>query len=666
MTSRAVRLALSGLCAGFFWSTLTLAAPADDGSTAPLYTQAQAQAGAKVFEKVCISCHGDKLQGGAGPTLIGTGFIGKWTSGGKSVEDFRKFMQATMPADKAGSLSEGDSYDVIAFIMSRNGYPAGEAPLSGVTAWQLFPPPEGFPKKAHITKPLPAAPETVAQATTRKPDDAELSHQTESEWLAYNGDLTGQHYSTLDQITAKNAKRLAVHCIYQLGEIGSFQSSPIVYDGVVYVTSPYRTYAFNATNCAPIWTHNYYVDMPSPVWTSRGAAIYRGKIFRVTPNGHLIALDSKTGKLLWDALLCDETLGYWLSAAPVAYDGKVFIGLAGADFGADGHIYALDADTGRVVWTFNPIPTGKEVGAETWRAGADHGGGSTWSTYTIDPKNGLFLASIGNPAPDYDGEARPGDNLFTDSVVALDYKTGAVKWWVQQVPHDLHDWDTAAAPTLYDQDGKHYLAVGSKGGWLYLYDRATRKLLAQPEISSHLNTDIPLSVEGVRHCPGIVGGVEWNGVTYSPREKLIYVNSVDWCGVSKYKAEHYVEGRAYFGGTHAFDPPEMAKGWTRAFDAATGAAGWVRESKTPMVAALTPTAGGVVFTGDLNGNFLALDAHSGETLYQFNTGGALAGGVSTYKIGDTQYVAATSGNQSRSVWKSTGAMTVILFSLRKD
>jgi len=412
-----------------------------------------------------------------------------------------------------------------------------------------------------------------------------------------------------------------------------------------------------------MWEQDYPPDMSPPLNVSRGVSIYRGKIFRVTPNGHLLALDAKSGKVLWDAWISDLTLGYWLTAAPIAYDGKVFIGTAGADFGANAHIYAFATESGKLVWRFNVIPTGKEAGAETWGKGAEHGGGSIWSTFALDRTKGLIFAPIGNPAPDFDGAKRPGANLYTNSVLALDYRTGKLAWFVQQVPHDIHDYDTAAAPALYEQDGKSYMAVANKGGWLYLYDRDTHKLIARSEASEHENTDVPLTVAGVHHCPGLVGGVEWNGPAYSPQDKLIYVNSVDWCATTRVTENRYVEGASYMGGEYTWDTVETAKGWTKAFNASTGNQVWSRESRTPMIAALTPTAGGVIFTGDLDGNFLTLDAATGSVLYRFNTGGAVAGAASTYLVDGKQYVAITSGNASRSIWKTTGAATVVVFAV---
>jgi PQQ-dependent dehydrogenase (methanol/ethanol family) len=503
-------------------------------------------------------------------------------------------------------------------------------------------------------------------ATTSAPGDAELVVGSDSSWLMYNRVYTGIRYSALDQINRVTAHNLQVKCIFQAGEVGTFQTSPVVYDGMMYLTTAWSTYAIDPSNCDLIWTHNYPVDEDVELSGVRGVAIYRGKVFRVTPDGHLLAIDAKTGKLLWDVWVANKELGYLLSAAPVAYDGRVYIGEAGADWGANAHLYAFDTETGRQLWTFNVIPTGKEAGASTWGSGAEHGGGSMWTSFSLDPATSQLFVSIGNPAPDFDGALRPGANLFTDSVVALDYRTGKLVWYVQQVPHDTHDWDTAAAPILYDVDGKGYMAVANKGGWLYIYDRRSHKLIARTEVTTRLNDTAPLTVEGVHHCPGIQGGAEWNGPAFSPKEKLLYVNTVDWCGTSKLEASRFIAGSVYMGGTHVYDPVSMARGWTRALDATTGKTVWTRQSNSPMVAGVTPTAGGVVLTGDLNGNFLVLDSHSGETLYRFHAGGAVAGGVSTYLIAGKQYVAAATGNTSRLVWQTRGAATVVVFGLDED
>jgi alcohol dehydrogenase (cytochrome c) len=639
-----------------------MAAAQPKSATGPFFDSSQASRGAKAYTDHCQSCHGANLEGGAGPALVGTSFTGKWAQGTLTLEDFHRTVKTQMPLGAGGSLADDLYIDTVAYILSRNGYAAGEEPLTDANMDRVLRRPSGTGtletadgRRSRLD--LPAQPETVAVATTDGPDDDAVANPPAADWLMYNRTLDGQRYSSLDQITRKNAGKMTATCLFQLGEVGWFQANPVVYDGVMYITSPYNTYAINARTCEKIWTRLYPENsegMTGPVRVVRGVALYKGKIFRVTPNGHLLALDAKTGDVLWDVLLTDVHHGYWLSAAPIAYDGKVIIAEAGADWGANGHIFALNADNGKVVWKFDVIPTGTQPGANTWKSGSEHGGGSSWSTYTLSPREGRLYVSVGNPAPSFNGAMRPGDNLYTDSVVVLDFHTGKLIWYVQQIAHDIHDWDTGDAPVIYEQNGRSYMAV---------YDRMSHKLLTKMVVTSQKNMDAPITPEGTYVCPGSQGGVEWNGAAYSPNDRLLFVNAVDWCGTSTLIEDRYVEGSMYFNGSYKLDPKDRAKGWTRAFDAGTGQPAWTRQSPTPMLAALTPTAGGVLFTGDLDGYFLALDSKTGETLYRFNTGGAIAGAPATYLVDGKQYVAITSGNSSRVVWHDAGAMTVAVFSL---
>jgi glucose dehydrogenase len=255
---------------------------------------------------------------------------------------------------------------------------------------------------------------------------------------------------------------------------------------------------------------------------------------------------------------------------------------------------------------------------------------------------------------------RPGDNLYSDSVVVLDADTGKLDWYVQQVAHDEHDWNTAAPPVLYEIGARRYMAAATKGGWLYIYDRDSHKLIARSEISSHLNADQAPTTAGVRTCPGTLGGAEWNGPAFDPKTRRLFVNSVDWCATF---IRQPAGGHNTFGGSVRFDPIDQAGGWTRAFDAADGRALWAVKSDAPMVAGVTPTASGLVFTGSPNGDFMALDARTGAILYRFNTGGGVSGGVSTYSVDGRQYVAVASGNASRTIWKTRGAATIVVFGL---
>ena len=647
-------------------------------SGTPSFSAAQAQTGQGVYSANCQSCHGANLQGGAGPALAGPGFLSKWANGKHQLADLYGVISKQMPLNAPGSLSQKQYLDVTAYILSRNNYKAGGGALSSETLKIKLAKPaatmaaggaasadtaaKAAPAPTDLPKAMTANP---GQAGGSAPTDAELNNVPGGEWLTYNRTLTGERYSPLNQITADNAANLQVKCVFQVGETGAFQTGPVVYKGVMYLTTPRNTYAIRADTCTKVWESDYTPKGAEPFPVNRGVALYDGKLFRGTTDGHLIALDAATGKMLWDTWVADSSKAYFLSAAPVAYDGKVYLGEAGADWGANSHVYAFDANTGKPMWTFDVIPTGNQPGADSWKKGAEHGGGSVWTTLALDQASHLLYVSIGNPAPDLNGGLRPGANLYTDSVVVLDTNTGKLAWYAQQVTHDTHDWDTAAAPIVYNLNGGKFMAVANKGGWLYIYDRATHKLVSRQEITTHLNADKPTSLTGRRDCPGTLGGAEWNGPALDPTKNVLYVNSVDWCATYKIGETRYVEGGIYFGGDATLDPATDGRGWTRAYNASTGEPMWSVKMPTPMLAGLTPTAGGVLFTGNLNGDFVALDASDGKQLYSFRTGGAVAGGTPTYLVNGQQYVATASGNASRSIWSTTGAATIFVFSVPK-
>jgi alcohol dehydrogenase (cytochrome c) len=630
---------------------------------APRFTAAQVARGHATYALRCSSCHGASLEGGAGPPLSGTVFASHWLTGRYSVADLHFIVSTSMPLPTPASLPARDYLDITAYVLATNGYRPGRAELGAATL--SAPLTARAPAAAEAGRPAlyPAAPASVHSASTDQPSDAELSAADPADWLMYNRDYGSQRYSPLDQINGSNASHLAVVCAFQTGESGWYQASPVVYKGRIYVTTAYNTYAVDGRDCHTLWVARYKGATESPVVQTRGAALYRGKLFRTTPDGHLLALDLGTGAVLWDATVSDDRRGYWLSGAPLAYSGKVFVGEAGAEAGITAHIFAFDAQNGARLWTFNVVPRGGEPGADTWASGSEHGGGSSWSSFSLSPEHGLLYAPIGNPAPDFNGDARPGANLYTDSIVALDVDTGHLDWYAQQVPHDVHDWDTGAAPALYELNGRRLAAVTSKSGFLYLYDRASHALVAKSEVSTHLNIDQPVTPEGVRVCPGLTGGVQWNGPAYSPPLHMLFVNSVEWCGKYRSGPARFIEGASFYGGRYEWEPAENAHGWIRAFDAGTGAEAWAHATERPMVAGITATAAGILFTGDLAGRFLVLAARDGTTLYSFNTGGSIAGAVSTYAVGGRQYVAVPSGHNAPAVWRASGSASLFVFAV---
>jgi glucose dehydrogenase len=280
----------------------------------------------------------------------------------------------------------------------------------------------------------------------------------------------------------------------------------------------------------------------------------------------------------------------------------------------------------------------------------------------IDPVQRLLFVPTGNPAPDFNDASRGGDNLYTDSVVALDLATGKLAWYVQQVAHDMHDWDTAAAPALYAHGGHNVMAVASKNGLLYQYDRDSHQTLSQVPFTTRSNVDALPTAAGVHVCPGALG--QYNGPAFSPQSGRVFVAAADRCNVLTRDEPHYVPGGVYFGGLFRMDPPALQSGWIKAFDAVSGREIWSVHRRDPVLAAVTPTAGGLLLTGDMGGSFLALDARDGRVLYEFPTGGPVAAGISVYAVAGREYIAVPSGSSSRDAASATGAAMLIVFSVQ--
>ena len=493
---------------------------------------------------------------------------------------------------------------------------------------------------------------------------------TPGPWPTYNNGYNGQRFSPAKQITRANVTTLKRVCEAHLGDVGSFHSGPIVIGTTIYVTTAHTTVALDATRCAIRWRHVYKPEQQEVYPVNRGVAYLDGRVFRGTGDGRVFALDAATGKLLWQVKAGDPLVGEFFSSAPIAWNGLVFIGAAGGDWGIRGFMLALDAKSGKEKWRFHTIPMGDETGANTWKNPdtARHGGGAMWTSYTLDTAAGELFVPVGNPAPDYAPDFRPGDNLFTDSVVVLDARTGKLKWYHQFTANDGLDYDFGAAPALYaNRKGAKLLAAGSKDGNLYAIDRVARRVLFKTPVTTIKNADAKPTTEGVLACPGSDGGVEWNGPAVDPSSRAIYVGSVDWCQIYLTGTPEYKAGQLYRGTGHSAWQERAGsepRGWIYAVDGETGNTLWRYHAEAPVVAGVTPTAGGVVFSGDLNGNFLAIDAASGAELYKFNTGGAVAGGVITYEIGGRQYVALTSGNVSRATFSgTTGSPKIVIMTI---
>ena len=511
------------------------------------------------------------------------------------------------------------------------------------------------------------------QPATQEPSQAELDQADlePRQWLTTNKGYLGYRYSKLTQINAQNVQGLKRVCSFQLGEQGSYQGGPLVYNGVLYTTSALGTFAIDAATCEKRWSYQHKPGQYMGQHNNKGAAIAGGRVIRGTPDGHLIALDAKTGALLWDRVVMDASGGEYATAAPLVWKDMVFIGKAGGDLGIRGEMMAFRARDGGKLWGFHTIPSPGETGSETWKIAAsiEHGGGGTWTSYSLDPVAGLLLIPVGNAGPDFNNDVRPGNNLFTNSIVALDAMTGRLKWWHQLIGPEDRDWDTAVVAAFDTPDGRRLAAGAGKDGVMHVVDRSTGKLVFTTSlVSQYTNRDTAIPTDAnIRLCP--IAAVQWNGPAYSADTNLLYMNGIDWCAKAiKGPTPEYVRGKTYLGwatptGYGDRDPIEESFGLVNAIDPANGQIKWRYRVASPPVAGLTATAGGLVVTADVNGDLYALDATTGKLLHRASLGaGAIDGGLITYEAKGKQFIAVAAGDNN-GTYKAKGDNAIVILAL---
>jgi len=475
-----------------------------------------------------------------------------------------------------------------------------------------------------------------------------------ADWPSYNRDLRGNRFSPLMQITAANAAALHRVCRIPLAEIGALQAGPLEIDGTLYVTTAHQTYAIDATTCALRWSSAYKSAGAEPNPVNRGLAWDGGgRLIRGEPDGHLIALNLSDGKVLWNVAPASGARSEFLSSAPIVWNDTAYIGVAGGSWGAKGRMMAFDVRNGALRWSFATLAKGN----------APPAGGGLWTSYTLDTNASELFISVGNPAPDFAPATRPGANLYTDSLVALDASTGKLRWYFQADPNDGHDWDLASPADLVTVGARRIAAIAGKDGFVYGIDRVTHLLLWRTSEVRRENARALATAAGTHICPGTLGGAEWNGAAYDALHHLLVTPMDDWCGIYKLGLLTDRPGGLFQGGTFVRDPYDQARGALTATDALSGRIVWRYRSATPMVAGVTPTAGGIVVTGDLAGNVLVFESASGRVLFREHTEGGIAGGVITYSVGGRQYIAATSGNISRFTWGPHGIPSIVVYSL---
>jgi alcohol dehydrogenase (cytochrome c) len=507
-----------------------------------------------------------------------------------------------------------------------------------------------------------------ASASAQVPFERIVKSDSEpSNWLTYAGSYKSQRYTQLDQITRQNVSQLKPAWIYQLRAGGTFETSPVVVDGVMYITEPPSTVtALDVRTGRPLWTwtpkipDDVIVIGSPPV--NRGVAVLDNMVYAGSIAGHLAALDAKSGALRWDVAVDDNKLGYYLTLAPLAIDGKIIVGVSGAENGIRGFIDAYDAKTGKRLWRRHTIPAPGEPGNETW-GGKDSwktGGGSTWLTGSYDPELKLLYWQTGNPGPDWNGDNRPGDNLYTCSVLALNPDDGTIKWHFQFTPHDTHDWDSNETLVLFDDvvggRPRKLLAQGNRNGFYYVLDRATGEFVAgkafvkqtwadglDPKGRAIAKPGLEPNTEGILVYPSIQGAANWHSPSYSPKTHLFYQAAVEM-GTIFYKGEAVYNPTIGFtgGGGRTLNTDDS---WSavRALEATTGQVKWEFKLLSAGRSSLLSTAGQLVFGGTEEGNFFALDAENGKPLWNTQLGGGVRGIPMSFAVDGKQYVAVAAG-----------------------
>jgi len=487
-------------------------------------------------------------------------------------------------------------------------------------------------------------------------------------WLTYSGNYEAHRFSPLAQLTPANVARLKPAWVYQVQNRGGVETTPLVVDGVMYITEPPTVVsALDLRTGRRLWT--WERTLPNDLQTigfgrvNRGVAVLGDMVYVGTLDAHLIALDVRSGAVRWDAEVADYKSGHCITAAPLAIDGKIITGISGGEAGIRGFLDAYDAKTGKRLWRFWTIPGYGEPGNDTWHTPDSWktGGGSTWVTGSYDSQLNLIYWGTGNPGPDWNGDPRPGDNLYTCSLVALDAATGKLRWHFQFTPHDVHDWDATEIPVLLDTvfrgKPRKVAAMANRNAFYYLLDRSTGEFwLGTPSAKQTWakglddrgrpavlpNTEP--SEEGTLVWPSLQGATNWFSPSYDAGRKQFYV-SVREMAAYYYKGEaEYKPGTFFAGGGERALRGDEAFGAIRALDVSTGKKKWEFRLQSPPWVGVLGTAGGLVFGGSNEGNFYALDAESGKALWEFQTGGGMASNPISFLIGGKQHVAVAAGH----------------------
>jgi len=512
-------------------------------------------------------------------------------------------------------------------------------------------------------------------------------------WLIYSGSYRSLRHSLLTEITPDNVGSLEPQWVFQSRSLEKFEATPLVVDGVMYtVQAPNDIVALDAATGRVFWVYSYRPSQLARLCcgrVNRGLAILDDTLFMGTIDGHLVAVDARSGRLVWDVRLSRPEAGYSLTLAPLVVKDKVIVGPAGGEYGIRGFLKAFDANDGKLLWTFYTIP---EKGHEgVWAANDATGrdmhrdiaaekaalaknsdfyktlGGGVWMAPAVDKETNTVFFVVGNPSPDLYGAERPGDNLYTDSIVAVDLNTGAKKWHYQYVAHDVWDLDAVSPVILTEAKGKDgkmmKVAIhGGKTGHVYVHDRATGELIRFSEaMIPQENMWVLPTKDGARMLPGANGGVEWSPMAFSPKTRLAYAANLHQPMTYHVEQAAYPGGKLWLGGAFKVIPSEKQWGRLSAVNIDTGKVAWKFDTEQPLIGGVLATAGDLVFNGEGNGYFRAFDARTGKKLWEYQCGAGVNSPAVSYMVGGKQYVAVAAGGNTQLDFKRGN--TVMVFAL---
>jgi alcohol dehydrogenase (cytochrome c) len=490
-------------------------------------------------------------------------------------------------------------------------------------------------------------------------------------WVSYNGDYTGRRYSGLSEVTPANVTHLGARWIFHTTSVGILEVTPVVVNGVMFITRGNDAYALDAQTGKQLWHHARAISTglidDAANHINRGVAVLGARVYMETDNAHLLCLDARSGGLIWDRTYATGNKNYGATSAPLIVKNLVLVGTSGGDEGVRGFVAAFDAQSGNEVWRFWTIPAPGEFGSESWPGDLyKHGCGTTWIPGTYDPDLNTLYWGTGNPCPDYEGSARPGDDLYTNSLVALDPDTGKLKWYFQFTPHDLYDYDAAQTPVLVDAkfrgEPRKLVMTANKNGFLYILDRANGKYLYSMPFLKTVNwakgidaNGRPISnnlipdEKGVTVCPGPGGATNWYSPSYDPLTNTYYFRSAGSCTSYKAKPEEFAEGHTWYStGTSRpeGDTPVPNVAYINAFDLNKLDFAWRDQQigQGHASAGVMTTAGGLLAFGNDSQEFEIDDAHTGKPLWDFNQGQAMHASPMSYGIAGKQYFAVAAGD----------------------